>query len=300
MQLDHFPHRRDVIFGDRFRHTTGVRIAVARERSNCLRQAGALLVSFAGHNGGDCSTKCPAFHAVVTITVAHDERAEVRVAESERAENMGVLRDFFDRVTRVVHDDFLGGDENAYCRLEPFDIKVAVRSLELHQVERCEVAGGVIEEEIFRAGVGGILPVRAFAGVPFVDRGIELHPRVAADMCSFGDLAQQGMSIFALAWLAVANASCPPLATFERCFHELITHPHAQIFILVHDRAVRVAVVTAVVTLLDQRPRFFFFFLLRVDEFLNVGMPILECVHLGGTPRFAAALHHIRNLIVNL
>src|SRR5207244_13000639 len=94
--------------------------------------------------------------------------------------------------------------------------------------------------------------------------------------------------------------SCPPLATFERCFHELITHPHAQIFILVHDRAVRVAVVTAVVTLLDQRPRFFFFFLLRVNEFRNVGMPILECVHLGGTPRFAAALHPIRNLIINL
>src|SRR5207247_5984047 len=99
------------------RSATGLLVPLARKRSHRLREACALLVSFAGHNGGDCSTKCPAFHAVVTITVAHDQRAEVRVAESECAENMGVLRDFFDRVTRVVHDDFLGGDENAYCRL---------------------------------------------------------------------------------------------------------------------------------------------------------------------------------------
>ena len=43
-----------------------------------------------------------------------------------------------------------------------------------------------------------------------------------------------------------------------------------QIFVLIHDRAVGVAVVAAVVALLDQRPRFLLFLLLRVDEFLDV------------------------------
>ena len=90
-------------------------------------------------------------------SVAHDERTEVRVAEPERAEDVGVLRDFLDRVARVIDHDFLRGDEDAHGRLESFDIELAVRGLELHQVQRGQIAGGVIEEEIFRARVGGIL-----------------------------------------------------------------------------------------------------------------------------------------------
>ena len=40
--------------------------------------------------------------------------------------------------------------------------------------------------------------------------------------------------------------------------------------------------------------------MLRVDELLDVGMPILERVHLRRAPRLAAGLHHVRDLIVNL
>ena len=212
---------------------------------------------------------------------------------------MRVLGNFFDRITRVIDDDFLRRDENAHCRFESLDIEVAVRRLELHQVQRGEIARGVVEEEIFRAGVRGILPIRAFAGVPFVDRGIELHSRIAADMRAFGDFAQQRASVFAFARLPIGHATRPPFAAFERGFHELVAYAHAQVFVLIHDRAVGVAIVTAVVTLLDQRPGFFLFLLLGIDELFDVRMPILERVHLRGTPRFAAALHHVCNLIVN-
>ena len=171
--------------------------------------------------------------------------------------------------------------------------------LELHQVQRSQIAGGVIEEEIFRARVRGILPAGAFAGVPFVDRGIELHAGIAANMCSFGDLAQQRARVFAFARFAVRYAARPPFAAFERRFHEFVAYAHAQIFVLIHDGAVRIAVVTAIVALLDQRPRLLLFLLFGVDEFLDVRMPILERVHLCGAPRFAAALHHVRDLVVN-
>ena len=75
---------------------------------------------------------------------------------------------------------------------------------------------------------------------------------------------------------SVSHPARPPFAIFDRGIHELVAHPHAQIFILIHDRAVGVAVVTSVVTLLDQRPRFLLFLLLRVDEFLDVRMPVLS------------------------
>src|SRR4029453_4101509 len=76
--------------------------------------------------------------------------------------------------------------------------------------------------------------------------------------------------------------------------------PPALFFVLNNDRAVGVAIVTAVVTLLDQRPGFFLFLLFSVDELFDVRMPILERVHLRGTSRFPGALHHVCNLIVNL
>ena len=91
-----------------------------------------MFVSFAGHDCSDRAAERPAFHTIVTKPVAHDERPEICVAESERAENMRVLRDFLDRVTRVVDNDLLRCDENAHRRFESIDIKVALRSFKLH------------------------------------------------------------------------------------------------------------------------------------------------------------------------
>src|SRR2546430_9093962 len=79
---------------------------------------------------------------------------------------MRVLRDFFDRITRVIDNDFLRSNENAHGGFESLDIKITVRSLELHQIERSKIARRVIEEEIFRAGISRILSISAFAGVP--------------------------------------------------------------------------------------------------------------------------------------
>src|SRR5438477_618332 len=60
-----------------------------------------------------------------------------------------------------------------------------------------------------------------------------------------------------------------------------------------------VAIVTAVVAVLDQRPRFFLFLLFCVDELLDIGVPIFERVHLRRAPRFAAAFHHVCDLVVH-
>ena len=69
---------------------------------------------------------------------------------------MRVLRDFLDRIARIVDDDFLCGNEYSHRRFEPLDVERALRVFELHQVQRGEVAGGIIEKEIFRTRIGRI------------------------------------------------------------------------------------------------------------------------------------------------
>src|SRR6266516_1563053 len=100
---------------------------------------------------------------------------------------MRVLGDVFDRVACVIDDDLLRGDKNAHSRFESLDIKIAAGGLELHPIKRREVAGRVVDEEILTTWVRRILPVGALTGLPFVDRGIELHSRIAADVCALGN-----------------------------------------------------------------------------------------------------------------
>ena len=126
---------------------------------------------------GDRATECPPFDAVVTEAVAHDEQLpEVRIASPGVLRNPRVSVRFLDQIIALSTIIFLRRDENAHRRFETLDIKVALRSLELHQVKRSQIARCVIEEEIFRAWVRRILTARAFAGVPFVDRGSNCIP----------------------------------------------------------------------------------------------------------------------------
>src|SRR6266481_1214447 len=118
MLLDDFEHRCDVVFRYRLCHAAGTRIVVTWERPHRPRQSRALLVGFASHDRSDCATQRSPLHTVVTVAVTHDERAEIRVTESEGTENMRVLRDFFDWVARVIDDNLLRSNEDAHRSLE--------------------------------------------------------------------------------------------------------------------------------------------------------------------------------------
>ena len=73
-----------------------------------------------------------------------------------------------------------------------------------------------------------------------------------------------------------------------RGLHEFVADADGKVFVLVHDAAVGVAVVGAVVALLDQRPGLLLLLLLGVDEFLDVAVPVAQRVHLGGAAGLAA------------
>ncbi len=122
-----------------------------------------------------------------------------------------------------------------------------------------------------------------------MDRAVELHSWIATNPGAFGDFvaAIERASFFSQR-LAIEHPTGPPFFALDGGVHEFIADPHGKIFVLVHDAAVGVAVVAAVIALLDQRPGLFFFLVFRVNEFLNIAVPIPQRIHLGGPPGLAA------------
>ena len=300
VRLDDVQHGFDVVLLARFGHVRTTGIAVAGECADARGELGALLVGVAGHHCRDGAGERAAFIAVVRQPVAHDERAEIGVTEAERAEDVGILGDVLRRIARVIHDDFLRGDENADGGLETFHVEFAVLAFEFHQIQRRQVAGGVVEEDVFAARVGGMDGVGALAGVPFLDRAVVLHAGVAADPGALGNFGKQRRGILLFERLAGGDGACPPFPAVHRGLHELVAGAHGKILVLIHHAAVGVAVVGTVVALLDQGPRLLFLLLFRVNELLDVAVPVAERVHLGGAPGFAAGLHDVGHLVVNL
>ena len=101
-----------------FLDPSAARIEVARERAGRRGEFGADFVGRAGHEGGNRTGEATAFVGIVALAVAHDERAEIGEAQSQRAENMRILRDRRGRIAGVVDENFLRGDVHAHGRLE--------------------------------------------------------------------------------------------------------------------------------------------------------------------------------------
>ena len=299
VKFDDAEHGFDVVFGDGIRHASTTGIAVSGKRARGRSDVGALFVSVTGHDGGDGTGERTAFVGIIGQAVAHAERTEVRKAEAERAEDVGIFRDVLGRITRIIHENFLRRDINAHGGFEAFNVELVVGALELHQVQRSEIARGVIDENVFAAGVRGVDRLGAFARVPLLDRAVVLDARVAADVRAFGDFVEQHAGVLFLERLVAFDGFRPPFLASKRGFKKFVTGAHGKIFVLIHHTTIGIAVVRTVVTLFDQCPRLLFFLLLGINEFLDVTVPVAERVHLRGATRFAAGLHDVGDLVIN-
>ena len=226
---------------------------VAGERAFERRELGGGLVSHAGHGGSNRFCETEAFVGCVGIAVGHEQCAEVGVAEPERAEPVAVVSDAFGRVGGAIDDDLLRDDEDLggggeALGVEPFG------GAELHEVQRGEIARGVVEEEIFAARVGAVLAAGTFAGVPFVDGVVKLHAGIATDVGAFGNLVEQVGGVFFFAGLPIGDAASEELFAVDGGLHELVGGADREVFVLVFDGAVGVAIEGRIVALLDQCP----------------------------------------------
>ncbi len=260
-----------------------------------------LLVRLAVHDRGQRGGIVAALVRVVGEPTAHEQRAEVRVAESERPELVAVLFDPGRRVRGVVDQDLLGRDRHLGRVPVCLDVELAISPDELHEIERGEVAGRVVEEHVFRARIRRVDPIRVGRGVPLVDRGVVLDPRVAAKVGRLGHLAEDIAGLVGVHRVVRSDDGVRrPVLVLDHGVHELVRDPDAVIGVLEVDAAVGLAREARVVAGLDEGPRLLLLVRLRIDEVEDVWVAGVEDDHLGRAACLAARLHDAGERVVAL
>src|SRR4029453_15078667 len=118
------------------------------------------------------------------------------------------------------------GDDQLDGLHEGPGVERAVVLQELHEVERREVAGAVVEAHVLRARVRRVDPPGLGVGVPVVDRGVVLDARVGALPGGLGDLAEQGLRVDRVDDRAVDAGPQPELRAVLHRAHELAARGH--------------------------------------------------------------------------
>ena len=261
------------------------------ERGAGLGDAGGLPVGVAAEDGGEGGGEVAAGVGVVGQTEGHEERAEVGVAEAERAIVVRVLRDHLGGVAGGVDDDLHRGGDDADGVAVGGDVELAAGGEELQEIEGCKVAGGVVEEHVLRAGIGRVDAAGVLAGVPAVDGGVVLHAGVAALPGGFGDVVHEVAGAVLLDRRAVLDGAGGEGAVGLDGVHELVGDADGVVGVLEEDGAVGLGVgAAAVVAGLHEVPGLLLFLDLALDEVVDVGMVDVEDDHLGGATGLAAGL----------
>ena len=200
------------------------------------------------------------------------------------------MRDHFCRVAGVVDQDFLRGDEDIDRVAIGFHVEGAV-GRELQQVQAGQVAGGVVEEHVFRARVAGVDAGRVLRSVPAIDRGVVLHAGIAAAPGGVGDLVEQIFGFEVLHGASVFDGAGGEAVVAQDRVHEVVGDADGVVGVLEEDGRVGIGIGRrAVVSRSDQRVRLGFFFRLALDEVDDIGVVNVEDDHLGGAARLAARL----------
>ena len=229
---------------------------------------------------------------VVGQAEGHEQRAEVGVAEAERAVVVRVLGDLLGGVAGGVDDDLHRGGDDGDGVAVGGDVELAAGGEELQQVEAGEVAGGVVEEHVLAAGIGGVDARRVLAGVPAVDGGVVLHAGVAALPGGFGDVVHDVAGAVLLDRRAVLDGAGDEGAVGFDGVHELVGDADGVVGVLEEDASCRprsrgrsrrsrpASGSRPCCSSVD----------LALDEVVDVGMVDVEDDHLGGAAGLAAGL----------
>ena len=233
---------------DHAQHVLAV-LLVAGEGAELLRHLGRGRVADAGHDGGERAADLAAGVGIVGDARRHQQPADIGVAEAERAELVGALRDLARRELRHQHRDFEHHGPQPDRVLVALDVELARRRVaERQQVHRREIAGGVVEEHVFRARVRRDDRTRRRAGVPVVDGGVELQARIGAGPGGVADLLPQRARLDGLGDLAGLGAPGEvPLGVGFDGFEELVGDAHRVVGVLAGDGEIGLRIPVGVV-----------------------------------------------------
>ena len=239
-------HRQRVIAGglavggervvaDDAQHRGGVALVLG-ERAELGRHFGRGGVGAAGHDRRKRAADRPPLVAVIGNAAGHQQPADIGVAEAERAEVVGVARDLLGRELRHRHRDFEREGPQPHGVLVGRDVEHAgLRIAELQQVQRSQVARGVVEEHVFRAWIARADAARGRAGVPVVDRRVELQAGIGGGPGGVADLLPQFARLQRLVDLAVEPARQVPVAVVGHRAQEIVGDAHGVVGILSAD-----------------------------------------------------------------
>ena len=199
-------------------------------------ELGGTAVRRAGHERGERRRHRAAAVAVVAEAHRHQQGAEVGVADAELAVVAGGVADRLGREVREADRDVHRGDDQLDRLGEPLGVEGVVVPEELEQVERGEVARGVVERHVFGARVGRGDPAGLGVGVPVVDRVVVLQPRVGALPRGLADLAEQLAGVDGLDDLTGLAGAEPELGAVLDGAHELVADADRVVGVLVLDR----------------------------------------------------------------
>ncbi len=233
------------VVADHPQHRLGV-LGIAGEGAQLLRHLGRGGIGDAGHDRGQRAAERPALVAVIAQPHVHQQAADIGVAEAEGAELVAQLRDRRAGELRHHHADL----ERDHPQPGGVDIGLGVELAVLQegqQVHRRQVAGRVVQEHVFRARVRAAdLPVFR-AGVPGVDRVVELDARIGAGPGGVADLLPQLARLDGLGDLAVGAADQLPVGILADGAQEGVGDPHRVVRVLAGDGQVGVRVPVGVV-----------------------------------------------------
>ena len=269
----------------------GVRVAgVAGVGADDRGHLGGALVGGAREQRGDRGGERAATLGVVAVAGRHEQRAEVGVADAELAVVAGRLADGLGREVREADRDVHRRDDELDDLLEGDGVERVVVAQELQQVERGEVARGVVERHVLRARVGRRDAARLGVGVPRVDRVVVLDARVGALPRGLGDLAEELTGVDGVDDGAVAARAQAELRAVLDGLHELVVDADRVVGVLVLDGDDVLAAEVHVEAGVAQGADLVLLARLRLDELLDVGVVDVEHDHLGRTTRRAARL----------
>ena len=223
-------------------------LLVAGEGSELLGHFGRGRVGHAGHDGGQRAADGAAGIEIIRDAGGHQQAADIGVAEAERAEFVGELGDLLRRELRHHHRDFENDGPQPNPVLVGFDVELAgLLVAEGEQVQRRQIAGGVVEEHVFRARIAGADLARGRAGVPVVDRGVILQARIGRSPGGVADLLPQSARIERVRDLAVLAVGKVPLAVGLNRLEEMVGDTHRIVRVLPRDGEIGLAIPIGVV-----------------------------------------------------
>ena len=226
--------RRAPVVADHPPHRLAVGLE-AGKGAHFARHLGRGGVGGSGHDRRDGGANGATLRRVVGNAGGHQVAADVGVAQAQRAEFVGQLGDPGRREMRHHHRDFENHGPQPDRVLEPADVEARALALERQQIQRGEVARGVVEEHVLRARVRGVDPPRFRAGVPLVDGGVVLQSRIGAGPGGVRDLLPQLARLDALGDAAVVAPDQRPLGVVLDFFEEGIGDADGVVGILSAD-----------------------------------------------------------------